>query len=196
MFARVVTFTGAKDIDAGIEFTRDTVSLLTLPRSLERFRELQTSHSTFWGELFWAPNLKQPLLNVRTPVRRIDDAFIGGLVATVAVGDLSYRIGARGAGGVGGGHYFILVDHDKVLAHRRLIDPLHLTLKLGGEARLWQTGRPSQAANLDGYFMHPAARWVRLTYRVDVVGDAADAISIATFASRRATLAARLRRAG
>ena len=104
---------------------RDTVSLLNLPRSLERFRELQTSHSTFWGELFWSNGLKQPLLNVRTPVRRIDDAFIGGLVATVAVGDLSYRIGARGASG---GRYFILVDHDKVLAHRRLIDPRGLGL--------------------------------------------------------------------
>ena len=104
---------------------RDTVSLLDLPQSLERFRKLQTSHSTFWGELFWANGLKQPLLNVRTPVRRIDDAFIGGLVATVAVGDLSYRIGARGASG---GRYFILVDHDKVLAHRRLIDPRGLGL--------------------------------------------------------------------
>jgi class 3 adenylate cyclase len=104
---------------------RDTVSLLTLPQAMERFRRLQTSHSTFWGELFWSNALKQPLLNVRTPVRRIDDAFIGGLVATVAVGDLSYRIGARGAGG---GRYFILVDHDKVLAHRRLIDPRGLAL--------------------------------------------------------------------
>jgi adenylate cyclase len=103
---------------------RDTVSLLDLPQSLERFRKLQTSHSTFWGELFWANGLKQPLLNVRTPVRRIDDAFIGGLVATVAVGDLAYRIGARGASG----GYFILVDHDKVLAHRRLIDPRGLGL--------------------------------------------------------------------
>jgi hypothetical protein len=27
------------------------------------------------------------VLNVRTPVRRIDDAFIGGLIASVAVGD-------------------------------------------------------------------------------------------------------------
>ena len=104
---------------------RDTVSLLDLPAGLERFRKLQTSHSTFWGELFWSDSLKQPLLNVRTPVRRIDDAFIGGLVATVAVGDLSYRIGARGSGG---GRYFILVDHDKVLAHRRLIDPRGLGL--------------------------------------------------------------------
>ncbi len=105
--------------------TRDTVSLLTLPQSLERFRQLQTSHSTFWGELFWSDGLKQPLLNVRTPVRRIDDAFIGGLVATVTVGDLSYRIGSFGSNG---GRYFILVDHDKVLAHRRLIDPRGLGL--------------------------------------------------------------------
>ncbi len=104
---------------------RDTVSLLDLPAGLERFRKLQTSHSTFWGELFWSNGLRQPLLNVRTPVRRIDDAFIGGLIATVAVGDLSYRIGARG---LGGGRYFILVDHDKVLAHRRLIDPRGLGL--------------------------------------------------------------------
>ena len=104
---------------------RDTVSLLDSPAGLERFRKLQTSHSTFWGELFWSNGLRQPLLNVRTPVRRIDDAFIGGLIATVAVGDLSYRIGARG---LGGGRYFILVDHDKVLAHRRLIDPRGLGL--------------------------------------------------------------------
>lgn len=41
-----------------------------------------------------------------------------------------------------------------------------------------------------------AARWVKLTYRVDVAGDAADAIGIATWAARRETLAARLRRAG
>jgi len=41
-----------------------------------------------------------------------------------------------------------------------------------------------------------AARWARLTYRVDVAGDAADAIGIATWAARRGAIAARLRRAG
>jgi adenylate cyclase len=106
--------------------TRDTVSLLTLPRGLERFRQLQISHRTFWGELFWNDRLKQPVLNVRAPVRRIDDAFIGGLVATVAVGDLSYLIGDRTQGG--DGRYFILVDHDHVLAHPRLVDPRGLGL--------------------------------------------------------------------
>ena len=41
-----------------------------------------------------------------------------------------------------------------------------------------------------------AARWARLTFWVDAVGDAADAIGITAFASRHATLEARLRRAG
>jgi class 3 adenylate cyclase len=103
---------------------RDTVPLIEFPRGMERFRALQTSHNTFWGELFWSDQLRQPLLNVRTPVRRIDDAFIGGLIATVAVGDLSYLIGGQSQSA----NYFILVDHDHVLAHPRLIDPRGLNL--------------------------------------------------------------------
>ncbi len=106
--------------------TRDTIPLTELQRGLERFRQLQTSHRTFWGELFWSDSLKQPVLNVRTPVRRIDDAFIGGLVATVAVGDLSALIGDPRHGG--DGRYFILVDHDKVLAHKLLINPASFNL--------------------------------------------------------------------
>ncbi|WP_428668672.1 adenylate/guanylate cyclase domain-containing protein [Reyranella sp.] len=106
--------------------TRDTIPLTGLKRGLERFRELQTSHETFWGELFWSESEKQPVLNVRTPVRRIDDAFIGGLVATVAVGNLSALIGDPSRGG--DGRYFILVQHDTVLAHRLLIDPRSLNL--------------------------------------------------------------------
>ncbi|MBS0538004.1 MAG: hypothetical protein JSR47_04570 [Proteobacteria bacterium] len=105
--------------------TRDTVKLSELQRGLERFREMTTSHSTFWGALFWNSVLKQPVLNVRTPVRRNDDAFIGALVATVAVGDLSSLIGDPEKGK---GRYFVLVDHDQVLAHRRLIDPRGLGL--------------------------------------------------------------------
>jgi len=108
------------------QVTRETISLIDQPRGLERFRELQTSHHTFWGALFWSEALMQPVLNVRTPVRRIDDAFIGGLIATVAVGDLSYLIGDASQGG--DGRYFILVGRDKVLAHRRLVDPRGLGL--------------------------------------------------------------------
>ena len=110
---------------------RDTVSLADLPRGLERFRELQTSHVTFWGALFWNDVLQQPVLNVRTPIRRIDDAFIGGLLATVALGDLSLLIGE--ASQESGGRYFILVGRDRVLAHRRLVDPRGLGLSADRE---------------------------------------------------------------
>jgi class 3 adenylate cyclase len=106
--------------------TRDTISLTDVQRGLERFRELQTSRRTFWGDLFWSGSLKQPVINVRTPVRRVDDAFIGALVATVGVGDLSSLIGDPAHGG--DARHFILFDHDKVLAHRLLTDPSHFKL--------------------------------------------------------------------
>ncbi|MDI1285911.1 MAG: adenylate/guanylate cyclase domain-containing protein [Reyranella sp.] len=108
------------------QMVRDTISLVNQPRGLERFRELQTADKTFWGALFWSETLKQPVLNVRTPVRRADGAFIGGLIATVAVGDLSQLMGDLSRNG--SSHYFILVGRNKVLAHQRLIDPRGLGL--------------------------------------------------------------------
>ena len=105
---------------------RDTVPLIDQPQGMERFRQLQTAVHTFWGALFWSDLVKQPVVNVRTPVRRIDNAFIGGLIATVAVGDLSYLIGDPTQGG--DGRYFILVGRDQVLAHPRLVDPRGLDL--------------------------------------------------------------------
>ena len=56
------------------EVVRDSISLVDLPKGLERFRELQTSHQTVWGALFWSDVQQQPVLNVRTPIRRLDDA--------------------------------------------------------------------------------------------------------------------------
>jgi adenylate cyclase len=135
--------------------TRDSVKLSEFPRGLERFREMTTSHATFWGALFWNPALNQPVLNVRTPVRRNDDAFVGALIATVAVGDLSSLIGDPETSG----RYFILVDHDHVLAHRRLIDPRGLglteesplpTIKQIGDpvlAHIWDP--PARLAQID-----------------------------------------------
>jgi adenylate cyclase len=106
---------------------RDTVPLNTLPGVLERFRDMETEHVTYWGALYWSPSLQQPLLNVRTPVRRIDDAFVGAVVATVDVGNFSQLVDEQARRG-GDGSYFILVGHDHVLAHRRLIDPRGLGL--------------------------------------------------------------------
>ncbi len=99
----------------------------------------------------------QPVLNVRTPIRRIDDAFIGGLLATVALGDLSLLIGE--ASQESGGRYFILVGRDRVLAHRRLVDPRGLGLSADRElptikevddpvlARIWSP--PIRSPQLD-----------------------------------------------
>jgi len=112
-----------REPDGHIE--RETLSLVDMPQGMQRFRQLQTAQQTFWGALFWSETNKQPVVNVRTPVRRIDNAFIGGLIATVAVGDLSYLIDPKN-GGDGG--FFILVGRDKVLATRRLIDPRGLGL--------------------------------------------------------------------
>jgi class 3 adenylate cyclase len=105
---------------------RDTVPLAGLRRGLERFRELQTTRKTFWGDLYWSDSLKQPVLNVRTPVRRIDNAFIGGLVATVTLGQLSALITDPARGG--DPNQFIIVNNDKVLAHRFLVDPTRFKL--------------------------------------------------------------------
>ncbi|WP_395708734.1 adenylate/guanylate cyclase domain-containing protein [Reyranella sp.] len=102
-------------------FTGITSSLLDQPRGLERFRDLQTLTRSFWGALFWSEPLQQPVLNVRTPVRRIDNAFIGGLIATVSVGDLSSLISLATPAGDDG--FFILVGRTNVLAHRRLVKP-------------------------------------------------------------------------
>jgi class 3 adenylate cyclase len=165
--------------------TRDTIPLTGLRRGLERFRELQTSHKTFWGELFWSESQKQPVLNVRTPVRRIDDAFIGALVATVAVGDLSALIGDPNQGG--DGRYFILVDHDKVLAHRLLIDPTSFgltedrplpTIKELGDpvlAHIWdtpvRTPRIDRALGSLGHVVEAdGRRWVFVYRKVEGYG--------------------------
>ncbi len=165
--------------------TRDTISLTELQRGLERFRELQTSRKTFWGELFWSESQKQPVLNVRTPVRRIDDAFIGGLVATVAVGNLSALIGDPKQGG--DGRYFILVDRDKVLAHRLLIDPRSFNLtedrqlptikELGDPvlARIWdppvRSPRIDRALGALGHIVEAdGRRWVFVYRKVEGYG--------------------------
>jgi hypothetical protein len=53
------------------------------------------------------------------------------------------------------------------LTYRRLVDRLHLTLKVGGGARFWNTGNPSAAGLVHGYFQHPDGRWFRLLATVD-----------------------------
>ena len=55
--------------------TRDTISLVDVPRGLEQFRELQTAHNTYWGAPFWSHPQQQLVLNVIGP--RIMSTAIG-----------------------------------------------------------------------------------------------------------------------
>ena len=104
-----------------------------------------------------ATSLQQPVLNVRTPIRRIDDAFIGGLLATVALGDLSLLIGEASQ------EQRRPILHPgrtrPVLAHRRLVDPRGLDLTADQRAADHQGSRRSGAgADLVSADPQPADR--------------------------------------
>jgi adenylate cyclase len=105
----------------------DTVLISSLSEeTYARLRDLQSERQTFWGSLFWAKSLQQPLINVRTPVRRADNTFLGAVAATADVGNFSKLIEDPAQPSVV--HYFILDGRTHVLAHRRLIDPSGLGL--------------------------------------------------------------------
>jgi class 3 adenylate cyclase len=104
----------------------DTVPVYDVPGGYERFAKMRAETGAVWGDIFWNPEARQPMLNVRIPVRRDDNAFLGGLVAAVTLGDLSRQVSDPELGGQDGS--FILVDRRFVIAHRRLIDPAGLAL--------------------------------------------------------------------
>ncbi len=105
---------------------RDSVPLASIPGATERFHQMQTATAPFWGDLLWYAGQRQPVINVRVPVRRSDGTFVGGLVATVAMGELSRLIASQDIDGEG--KSFILVGRDRVLAHRTLTEPRHVAL--------------------------------------------------------------------
>lgn len=108
---------------------RDSVPLAALPGAVERFRELQAAGKPFWGDLLWYGDQRQPGINIRVPIRRPDGTFVGGLIATVAMGELSRLVVRHEFDGEG--RTFILVGRDHVLAHRNLTDPGQVALTEG-----------------------------------------------------------------
>ncbi|TWT15010.1 adenylate/guanylate cyclase domain-containing protein [Reyranella sp. CPCC 100927] len=103
---------------------RDRVPLSDFPNGIEHFHEIQTARGAFWGELLWDSSTRQPIINVRVPIRRSDGGFVGALVATVTMGELSRLIVDHDVDG----QSFILVGRDHVLAHRTLKEPKRLAL--------------------------------------------------------------------
>ena len=128
---RVVAFIGLDErvhriVRQGQRMVRESRPLADLPGATERFRKLREAHQIYWGDLFWAADLGGALFNVRMPIRDDTDTFMGGLVATVTLGDLSRALTDADTGGDDAS--FILAGRDRVLAHRRLIDPQGLEL--------------------------------------------------------------------
>jgi class 3 adenylate cyclase len=110
--------------DGGLR--REQAPLTSIPGAFDRFRDLQTATAPFWGDLLWSSREGQPVLNVRVPIRRADGSFLGGLMAGVAMGELSRLVASHESDR--GDRMFILVGRDRVLAHRALIEPAQLAL--------------------------------------------------------------------
>jgi class 3 adenylate cyclase len=100
--------------------------LAILPGAVNRFREVQAAGKPFWGDLLWYAQQHQPAINIRVPIRRADGDFIGGLIATVAMGELSRLVVSHEFDGEG--RTFVLVGRNHVLAHRNLTDPGRIAL--------------------------------------------------------------------
>ncbi len=113
------------------------MDLRRVPNAEGIFRQLQAARAPYWGELLWSPELRQPLVNLRVPVRR-DGEFLGAVVSLVSMGQLSRVVQELSPSG---GNTFVLYDRDFVLAHPRLVDPDNLLL-LPGQVlpRLEQVG--------------------------------------------------------
>jgi hypothetical protein len=107
---------------------RDSISLTQLSRNLERFRQLQTAPKTFWGELL--EQLAQSAGAERAHPGAAHRRRLHRRSGSHRCGRRALQPDRRSNHGAGG-RYFILVDHDKVLAHRRLIDPGGLGLTEG-----------------------------------------------------------------
>ncbi len=105
----------------------------------------QAETGVFWSPPLWSSVIGQPVIRVGMPIKGAHGGSADALVATVALGELSERILESGNEGNGGN--FILVDHDKVLAHRRMIDPRGLGLSEQAPLpRIDQVGDPVLAA--------------------------------------------------
>jgi len=122
---------------------RDRVPVSDIPGAFDRFREMQAAQKPFWGELLWDSSSRQPVINVRVPIRRNDGGFVGALVATVTMGELSRLIDSHDPEG----RTFVLVGRDRVLAHRTLTEPRRVALSEDRPLpRLSEVGDPVLAA--------------------------------------------------
>jgi hypothetical protein len=87
------------------------------PGVAEALEEVRTAGRSIWGELAWSHRLRQPLVNLRTPLWQ-EDRFAGMLVATVTVAELSDFLAKSPTGE--DSNAFIIYGRDHVVAHPAL----------------------------------------------------------------------------
>ena len=104
----------ARDNGAPQNFVEDYSSDASV---LAAMKVARTSETAVWGEPVWRREPKATLLNFRLGVHR-DGQFLGLLIATVTVRELSGYLGALDP--EVGSNVFILYDRSHVLAHPNL----------------------------------------------------------------------------
>ena len=88
------------------------------PRFVDEEREIRLAQESYWGSLFYNPDLEITFINVRRPLRR-DGEYVGSIVAAVTTNELSKL--ASEMGEMFGSRTFVLYGADRVLAHPDLV---------------------------------------------------------------------------
>ena len=96
----------------------DRPDLSGKPRFVEEEREVRLAQGSYWGSLFYDPDLEIAFINIRRPLRR-DGEYIGSIVAAVTTNELSKL--ASEMGEMFGSRIFVLYGGDRVLAHPNLV---------------------------------------------------------------------------
>ena len=99
-------------------FRLDRTDLGGNARFVEEEREVRLAQGSYWGSLFYNPDLEITFINIRRPLRR-DGEYIGLIVAAITTNELSKL--ASEMGEMFGGRTFVLFGADRVLAHPDLV---------------------------------------------------------------------------
>ncbi len=107
----------ARDPATG-RYRLDRPDLSGNPRFVEADSEVRLAQGSYWGSLFYNPDLEIAFINIRRPLRR-DGEYIGSIVAAVTTNELSKL--ASEMGEMFGSRIFVLYGGDRVLAHPNLV---------------------------------------------------------------------------
>jgi len=97
---------------------KSVVERLDSPQLKAAMSETREAPRPYWGDIFWSESLKQPLINLRAPVRD-GDRFLGAMFVVLSVANISSALGEVAENFAATA--FILVDRDRVLAHPNLV---------------------------------------------------------------------------